>query len=217
MSQLKDIPQCVQDITRGYIKSINAKLQHSISLPSMIVYMCILYVNVNIDYFITKCDFNDNIIVTISEIILNEDLQLQTLDRPFRVMFRNIVHYGLHIWKIKIFVKRSMSLTGITGLPLGQIGLYCRETNQSFMWFINTEFNNVNQMLSTNNYRVKSGDDIIMIYDSIQHTLQCKIPDSEQFIILFANLPTYKYQAMIKMDKYNLCEFHLQNYQMFFQ
>ena len=91
-SQLNKIPLRNKDLAFGYVRECRRKNKSSI--PQMIKYLCLLYLNVNKDKFDAHHSHKNNIID--GDTVISEEEY-----GKFNTYFENIVDKHVHIWKIK--------------------------------------------------------------------------------------------------------------------
>ena len=93
-SKLNEIPQRNKDLTFGYVKECEKKNKSTI--PSMIKYLCLIYLNQNKDGFDVKFSHKD--------IKIDGDLiKAVGIGRRCTTCLTNIINSGTHIWRFKCY------------------------------------------------------------------------------------------------------------------
>ena len=90
-SQLQQIPQRNKDLAFGYVKGIE-KMNKS-TIPSMIKYLCLIYLNQNKDEFDAKNTHKD--------IKIDGNKVTALGNSTISTYLRNVVSKGIHVWRFK--------------------------------------------------------------------------------------------------------------------
>lgn len=90
-SILNEIPQRNKDLAFGYVKECDK--ENKTSIPNMIKYICLIYLNQNKDKFDSKNAHK--------EIRINGDTIETTTYDIISSLLENVVNVGIHIWRFK--------------------------------------------------------------------------------------------------------------------
>ena len=100
-SQLQQIPQRNKDLTFGYVRECEKKNNRTLSIPEMIKYLCLIYINQN------KDKFDGNSTCKGIRIEDNSIKKNNLLSSQASSLLTNIVMKGIHIWRFRIDVTTS--------------------------------------------------------------------------------------------------------------
>ena len=105
-SKLQQIPQRNKDLAFGYVKE-NEKA-HKSSIPDMIKYLCLIYLNQNKDLFDAQ-NTHKHIKIEGNTITPSKIGSLSSY-------LRNIVSKGIHVWRIKCGYETNYSIGDMIGI-----------------------------------------------------------------------------------------------------
>ena len=107
-SALSEIPQRNKDLIFGFVKESEKK--NKTSVPEMIKYLCLIYLNQNkdmIDPKLSQDRFN-----------VDGDMIQHNADEESNAYFTNIASTGIHIWKFKCIKMDLSDVIGIVNINL---------------------------------------------------------------------------------------------------
>ena len=203
-SELNKIPQRNKDLAFGYVKS--CEKENKSNIPSMIKYLCLIYLNQNKDTFDAN---NTHKMITIDgDKIKSNTVKLQTS------YMKNIISSGIHIWKFKCISTKTSTWIGITKcMKLKKNMLYLDYDKTDQIGYAFSSYGMIDYEPHCREPYMSGwvdGDIIEMKVDFNTRELSCKVNDQDRSKTFYIN--DDKYKAAITLHGFDV-SFELLCYQ----
>ena len=207
--ELNKIPVRNKDLAFGYVKE--CERMHGSVIPSMIKYLCLIYLNSNKDTFDPS-----NTHKTIK--IYGDCIEADRYSTATACL-QNVVDSGIHIWKFKCITSEFADVIGITkamALPKDMRYLDCNgDTCVGYAFTSEGQMTNIKDVTEWGDKYGdgwKSGDLIEMMVDFTKLQLSLKINDIDCGKVF--HIDETKYKAAISVDSWtSYASYSLTSYQ----